>query len=169
MPELPEVEAWRRALDGRGTSATLPPREPRPVDRERRIPMTEESSARPHEAVKAVVFDLDDTLYDCLNQCVGPAHREAARAMVEAGAHATVEEVLEARLALAGLYVLDLDDATYVSYTSPTYGGAGSALKWFGKTDDLIKWAAVVTCGNRSIAEYVESKGARARIIPCKP
>jgi len=62
--------------------------------------------------------------------------------------------------------VLDLDDATYVSYTSPTYGGAGSALKWFGKTDDLIKWAAIVTCGNRSIAEYVESKGARARIIP---
>ncbi len=62
--------------------------------------------------------------------------------------------------------VLDLDDATYVSYTSPTYGGAGSALKWFSKTDDLIRWAAVVTCGNRSIAEYVESKGARARIIP---
>lgn len=62
--------------------------------------------------------------------------------------------------------VLDLDDATYVSYTSPTYGGVGTALKWFGKTDDLIRWAAVVTCGNRSIAEYVSSKGARARIIP---
>ncbi|HEV2763816.1 MAG TPA: hypothetical protein VGV38_12620, partial [Pyrinomonadaceae bacterium] len=26
--------------------------------------------------------------------------------------------------------VLDLDDATYVSYTSPTYGRLGSALKW---------------------------------------
>ena len=62
--------------------------------------------------------------------------------------------------------VLDLDDATYVSYTSPTYGGIGKALKWFSKTDDLIRWAAVVTCGNRSIAEYVSSKGARARIIP---
>ena len=62
--------------------------------------------------------------------------------------------------------VLDLDDATYVSYTSPTYGGMGKALKWFSKTDDLIRWAAVVTCGNRSIAEYVSSKGARARIIP---
>lgn len=62
--------------------------------------------------------------------------------------------------------VLDLDDATYVSYTSPTYGRVGSALKWFGKTDDLIRWASVVTCGNRFIAEYVESKGARARIIP---
>jgi glycosyltransferase involved in cell wall biosynthesis len=62
--------------------------------------------------------------------------------------------------------VLDLDDATYVSYTSPTYGGLGKALKWFSKTDDLIRWATVVICGNRSIAEYVSSKGARARIIP---
>ncbi|HEY0077484.1 MAG TPA: glycosyltransferase [Pyrinomonadaceae bacterium] len=62
--------------------------------------------------------------------------------------------------------VLDLDDATYVAYTSPTYGRLGSALKWFGKTDDLIRWAQVVTCGNRSIAEYVESRGARAVLIP---
>ena len=62
--------------------------------------------------------------------------------------------------------VLDLDDATYVSYTSPTYGDFGKALKWFSKTDDLIRWATVVICGNRSIAEYVSSKGARARIIP---
>lgn len=62
--------------------------------------------------------------------------------------------------------VLDLDDATYVSYTSPTYGRIGSWLKWFKKTDELINWARVVTCGNRSIAEYVESKGGRARVIP---
>lgn len=62
--------------------------------------------------------------------------------------------------------VLDLDDATYVPYTSPTYGKFGRALKWFNKTDDLIGWANVVTCGNRAIAEYVESKGATARIIP---
>ena len=62
--------------------------------------------------------------------------------------------------------VLDLDDATYVSYTSPTYGRLGQALKWFSKTDDLIRWASVVTCGNRAIAEYVSSKGASARIIP---
>jgi glycosyltransferase involved in cell wall biosynthesis len=62
--------------------------------------------------------------------------------------------------------VLDLDDATYVSYTSPTYGGLGKALKWFSKTDDLIRWAAIVTCGNSSIAEYVSSRGVQARIIP---
>ncbi|HKB66965.1 MAG TPA: glycosyltransferase family 4 protein [Pyrinomonadaceae bacterium] len=62
--------------------------------------------------------------------------------------------------------VLDLDDATYVPYTSPTYGKFGQALKWFSKTDDLIRWASIVTCGNRAIAEYAESKGATTRIIP---
>lgn len=62
--------------------------------------------------------------------------------------------------------VLDLDDATYVRYISPTYGGLGSRLKWFSKTDDLIKWASIVICGNRAIAEYVSGKGARARVIP---
>lgn len=62
--------------------------------------------------------------------------------------------------------VLDLDDATYVSYTSPTYGRLSRALKWFSKTDDLIRWAEVVICGNNSIAEYVSSKGGRPQIIP---
>jgi glycosyltransferase involved in cell wall biosynthesis len=62
--------------------------------------------------------------------------------------------------------VLDLDDATYVAYTSPTYGKLGRALKWFSKTDDLIRWARIVTCGNRAIAAYAESKGATTRIIP---
>lgn len=62
--------------------------------------------------------------------------------------------------------VLDLDDATYVSYTSPTYGRLASTLKWFSKTDDLIRWAKVVTCGNRYIADYVSGKGTQARIIP---
>jgi glycosyltransferase involved in cell wall biosynthesis len=62
--------------------------------------------------------------------------------------------------------VLDLDDATYVSYTSPTYGRFGKALKWFSKTDDLIRWARIVTCGNRAIAEYAQNKGAKVRVIP---
>jgi glycosyltransferase involved in cell wall biosynthesis len=62
--------------------------------------------------------------------------------------------------------VLDLDDATYVRYTSPTYGRLASALKCFGKTDSLIRWAKVVTCGNQAIAEYVSKKGGRAVVIP---
>ncbi|HKO96127.1 MAG TPA: glycosyltransferase [Pyrinomonadaceae bacterium] len=62
--------------------------------------------------------------------------------------------------------VLDLDDSTYVSYVSPTYGRWGSALKWFRKTNDLISWAKVVTCGNRAIADYVTGRGKEAVIIP---
>jgi FMN phosphatase YigB (HAD superfamily) len=64
----------------------------------------------PAPTIRAVVVDLDDTLYDCFTQCVGPAHREAARAMVEAGARATVDEVLDARMSLVGVEH-DLDDA----------------------------------------------------------
>jgi putative hydrolase of the HAD superfamily len=54
-------------------------------------------------AVRAVVFDLDDTLYDCWRRCVLPAHREAARAMVAAGLGAPEEEVARRRRLLAGI------------------------------------------------------------------
>jgi putative hydrolase of the HAD superfamily len=79
---------------------------------------TPSSAREPAAPPKAVVFDLDDTLFDCLGQCVAAAHREAARAMVEAGARATVEEVLEARLALAGMPGTDLDDAVAATFRS---------------------------------------------------
>ena len=62
--------------------------------------------------------------------------------------------------------ILDLDDATYVSYISPTYGRIGSFFKFFGKTDNLIKRADAVICGNRFIAEYVKAKGTKAVIVP---
>jgi len=62
--------------------------------------------------------------------------------------------------------VLDLDDATYISYVSPTYGRIGSALKFVHKTDKLIGASTLVTCGNRIIAEYAEALGARTKIIP---
>jgi glycosyltransferase involved in cell wall biosynthesis len=62
--------------------------------------------------------------------------------------------------------VLDLDDATYVRYVSPTYGRIGSFFKFFGKTDYLIKRSAAVVCGNRFIAEHVTSVGGKPKIIP---
>jgi glycosyltransferase involved in cell wall biosynthesis len=62
--------------------------------------------------------------------------------------------------------ILDLDDATYISYESPTYGKIGSFLKFFGKTDKLIESSRVVICGNRFIAGYVERKGTKAVVIP---
>lgn len=62
--------------------------------------------------------------------------------------------------------ILDLDDATYIRYVSPTYGKLGSALKFFGKTDKLIDWSAAVICGNRFIADHVEKRGTKAVIVP---
>lgn len=62
--------------------------------------------------------------------------------------------------------VLDLDDATYIRYVSPSYGRIGSFFKFFGKTNNLIKTAAVVICGNRYIAEHVNSLGTDAVVIP---
>jgi glycosyltransferase involved in cell wall biosynthesis len=62
--------------------------------------------------------------------------------------------------------VLDLDDATYVAYDSPTYGRLGRFLKWPGKTDDLIDLAQVVTCGNPVIRDYVVRRGTDAVVVP---
>lgn len=62
--------------------------------------------------------------------------------------------------------ILDLDDATYIRYVSPTYGRLGSAFKFFGKTDRLIRRSSVVICGNRFIAEYAESLGAKTVVVP---
>jgi len=52
----------------------------------------------PVRPIEAVIFDLDDTLYDCLGQRVRPAHRHAAEAMVAAGLTASVEAVYRARM-----------------------------------------------------------------------
>lgn len=62
--------------------------------------------------------------------------------------------------------VLDLDDATYVSYVSPVYGRPAALLKWPGKAESLIRAAAVVTCGSREVADHVRSLGGRAVVIP---
>jgi FMN phosphatase YigB (HAD superfamily) len=61
---------------------------------------TRQRSEAPHARplIRCVIFDLDDTLYDCLGQRVRPAHRHAAEAMVAAGLKATVEDAYHARL-----------------------------------------------------------------------
>jgi len=53
-------------------------------------------STRP--LIRAAIFDLDDTLYDCLRQRVETSHRAAAEAMVRAGVRATVDQVLAIRM-----------------------------------------------------------------------
>lgn len=48
--------------------------------------------------IRCVIFDLDDTLYDCLGQRVCVTHRYAAQAMVAAGLKADIEAVYRARM-----------------------------------------------------------------------
>ncbi len=55
-------------------------------------------TAKPRPLIRCVIFDLDDTLYDCLGQRVRPAHRHAAEAMVGAGLKGSVDDVYHARL-----------------------------------------------------------------------
>ncbi len=45
--------------------------------------------------IKAVIFDLDDTLYDCTGSLIDASRRRAARAMVEAGLPCTEEDVYQ--------------------------------------------------------------------------
>ncbi|HHT9112299.1 MAG: uridine diphosphate-N-acetylglucosamine-binding protein YvcK [Planctomycetes bacterium] len=45
--------------------------------------------------IKAVIFDLDDTLYDCSGSLIDASRRRAAKALVEAGLPCTEEEVYQ--------------------------------------------------------------------------
>ena len=62
--------------------------------------------------------------------------------------------------------VLDLDDATWVPYDSPTYGRVGRWLKWPGKTDRLIELSTAVVCGNRFIERHVERTNTATLLLP---
>lgn len=50
--------------------------------------------------------------------------------------------------------IVDLDDASWIAYTSPVYGRLATWLKWPSKTDRLIRWARAVTCGSPYIAAH---------------
>ena len=49
--------------------------------------------------ITVVLFDLDDTLYDCFGQRVMSAHRNASRALAKAGLPATADQIMRLRLA----------------------------------------------------------------------
>jgi len=51
-----------------------------------------------HPHITTVIFDLDDTLYDCFGQRVQAAHRHAAAAMASAGLPASAKEIFRVRM-----------------------------------------------------------------------
>lgn len=72
----------------------------RQAQRKRESQRKDRTATKP--LIRAVIFDLDDTLYDCFAQRVRVAHRHAARAMVRAGLKATVETAYRARMRAFG-------------------------------------------------------------------
>ncbi|MEQ1761623.1 MAG: glycosyltransferase family 4 protein [Pyrinomonadaceae bacterium] len=62
--------------------------------------------------------------------------------------------------------VLDLDDAVYIPYQAGRYGKLGRILKFYGKSDRLIRSAHTVVCGGQFLADYVNKRGGRAVAIP---
>ena len=54
--------------------------------------------------IKAVIFDLDDTLYDCTGSLIDASRRRAAKALVEAGLPCTEEEVYQLQKELTEKY-----------------------------------------------------------------
>ena len=62
--------------------------------------------------------------------------------------------------------ILDLDDATWLPFRSPVYGRLAALMKGRGKTERLIGWSRVVTCGNPNILADVRSRGAEAILVP---
>jgi FMN phosphatase YigB (HAD superfamily) len=54
--------------------------------------------ARTRPRITTVIFDLDDTLYDCFGQRVGAAHLHAAEAMASAGLPASAQEIFQVRM-----------------------------------------------------------------------
>lgn len=67
--------------------------------RQRRKRLRKDAQAQPATpAIGCVIFDLDDTLYDCFGQRLRVCHQSAARAMVKAGLMGKVEAVYRARM-----------------------------------------------------------------------
>ena len=84
------------ALSGEMPLPAQTKKQKKPTTHLRRNPPQTHRTTSP--VIRCVIFDLDDTLYDCLRQRVPVAHRHAAQAMVEAGLNADAEAVYRARM-----------------------------------------------------------------------
>jgi glycosyltransferase involved in cell wall biosynthesis len=62
--------------------------------------------------------------------------------------------------------LFDFDDATWVSYRSPTYGSLGQLLKSPGKTARLIQASQLVFAGNATLAHFASQFHPRVITLP---
>ena len=97
--------------------------------------------------IRAIVFDLDDTLIDTTGQLVVPAHQEAAAAMIAAGLEASVQDVAEKRVDFgraAPLEEIDLRVAAFFGAADVEAVAAAGHQAYFGRrVRSLSAWPFV--------------------------
>jgi len=85
-------------------------------------------------SIKCVIFDLDDTLYDCSGALVDAARRRAALAMVTAGLPCSKEEAYRLQVDLTARH-------------GPRYRVFDHIAERFNMGSELVEAALLVTCG----------------------
>ena len=78
--------------------------------------------------IKAIIFDLDDTLYDCSGSLVEAARRRAAKAMVAAGLPCSEDEAYRLQVELTARH-------------GPSYRVFDNIAERYGKGRDLVEAA----------------------------
>jgi len=91
--------------------------------------------------IKAIIFDLDDTLYDCSGSLVDAARRRAARAMVEAGLPCTEEQAYRLQVDLTARH-------------GPRYRVFDHLAERFGMGSELVE--AALRAYNRDEVEDIK-------------
>jgi FMN phosphatase YigB (HAD superfamily) len=121
--------------------------------------------------VHCVIFDLDDTLYDCRGQRVSDCHRHAAEAMVQAGLKADVEDVYRARMRafrkdpmlryidpeVARYFRAENPDAVIAAAREAYFNCPVGKLRLFSGSVPLLRWLA-----QRGVKNFIVSFGEPA-------
>jgi len=120
---------------------------------------------RPAPPIRCVIFDLDDTLYDCFGQRMRVAHRYAAHAMVEAGLKADVEAVYRARMRAFRqdpmLRHIDAEVARRFDATDPQAVSAAARDAYFNCTVGKLK----LFSGSLPLLRFLAARGVRNFIV----
>src|ERR1051326_4549730 len=127
------------------------------------------SKSRP--LIRGVIFDLDNTLYDCRGQRVSSCHRHAAVAMVQAGLKAEVEDVYRMRMRafrkdpmlryidpeVARYFGAENPDAVIAAARDAYFNCPVGTLNLFRGSLPLLRWLAA-----RGVKNFVVSFGEPA-------
>lgn len=115
--------------------------------------------------IRCVIFDLDDTLYDCLGQRVRVAHRYAAKAMVKAGLNASTEAVYRVRMSAFRqdpmLRYIDSEVARHFNVNDPEALSTAAREAYFNCPVDKL----TLFPGSLPLLRFLAKRGVRNFIV----